>query len=200
MSALTFCVASRLQLRTLHARLHDLQTKPVVMDDAHCALRLQALQRLGSWADLGFQGKDPCTDFRGSGQLGLESIHVMQQSIPDAVLRMLLQSRDSGGQTAYPFACAVINVVHRCFAALRHGHLDAAMHCSGYHAIAFHGVVAHAMCRSVFRARSSEYGSMCRVSDANRAHARPPLQASRLVDTQSGSLPLSLCATSESRV
>ena len=174
------------------------------MDDAHCSLRLQALQRLRSWADLGFQGKDPCTDFRGSGQLGLESLYAMQQSIPDTVLRMLQESRDD--QTAYPFACAVINVVHRCFAALRHAHLDAAMHSSGYHAIAFHSVVAHATFRSVFRAPSSFFEppllnmSACALSDTNRSHARPPLQASRPVETQPGSLPVYFCATSQSCV
>jgi hypothetical protein len=35
------------------------------------------------------------------------------------------------------------------------------MHSGGYHAIAFHSVVAHATCRSVFRAPSSEHVSMC---------------------------------------
>jgi hypothetical protein len=146
MAALTFCIVSRAQLRSLCARLRALQLQPVKMEEAWCAERLLALQRFGSWSDLGFQGKDPCTDFRGSGRLGLHTLHAMCQCMPDAVLQLLRESRDH--DTAYPFACAVINVAHRCVAALQRGQLDAAMRCGGYHDHAFHGVVAHAVCRS----------------------------------------------------
>lgn len=145
MSALTFCILSRVQLRCLFARLHELQSQPVTMDNAWCALRLQALQQLGSWSDLGFQGNDPCTDFRGSGRLALECLHVLCQGAPDVILRLLQQSRD--GHAAYPFACAVINVVHFSIVALRHGHLDAAMRSGGYEPAVFHNTVAHAVCR-----------------------------------------------------
>jgi len=161
MSALTFCVASRLQLRDVYSRLHALQLQPVTQHDAWCAPRLQALQQLGAsaaaaasgdgvdgssaWAALGFQGKDPCTDFRGSGRLGLECLHVMCGSMCDTLPLLLQQSHNPS--TAYPFACAVINVVHRSLAALRLGQLDAAMRCGGYEDQAFHAVVASAVGR-----------------------------------------------------
>ena len=29
------------------------------------------------WVDIGFQGKDPATDFRGAGTLGLEQLLVI---------------------------------------------------------------------------------------------------------------------------
>ena len=156
--ALTFCIACRVQLRALYSRLHALQLQPVTADDAWCAPRLQALRQMvtfeaaggsadasSAWAALGFQGKDPCTDFRGSGRLGLESLHVMCQCMGDSLPLLLQQSHDA--RTAYPFACAVINVVHRSIAALRLGQLDAAMRCGGYEAAAFHRVVASAVCR-----------------------------------------------------
>ena len=158
MPALTFCIACRLQLRALYSRLHALQLQPVTADDAWCAPRLQALRQMvtfeavggsadasSAWAALGFQGKDPCTDFRGSGRLGLESLHVMCQCMGDSLPLLLQQSHDA--RTAYPFACAVINVVHRSIAALRLGQLDAVMRFGGYEAAAFHRVVASAVCR-----------------------------------------------------
>jgi hypothetical protein len=145
MSALTFCILCRVQLRCLAARLHELQCQHVTMDDAWCALRLQALRSFGTWADLGFQGSDPCTDFRGSGRLALECLHVMCQLIPAIIVRLLRESHDD--QTGYPFACAVINVVHRSVQALHLGCLDAAMRCGGYNAQAFHMCVAAAVCR-----------------------------------------------------
>jgi hypothetical protein len=67
--------------------------------------------------------------------------------MPRTMLRLLQQSHDS--DTAYPFACAVINVVHRSVAALHLGQLDAAMRCGGYQTVAFHRVVANAVCRFV---------------------------------------------------
>lgn len=147
MSALNFCISSRVQLRCLSASLRELQSQPVAADDAWCALRLQALRQFGSWADLGFQGHDPCTDFRGSGRLALESLHVMCQTMPNTMLQLLEESRD--GHTAYPLACAVINVVHRSVAALHRGHLDAAMRAGACDPAAFHGFVANAVCRCV---------------------------------------------------
>jgi DNA-binding transcriptional LysR family regulator len=146
----------------------------VKMEDAWCAERLHALQRFGSWSDLGFQGKDPCTDFRGSGRLGLDTLHAMCQSMPDTVLQLLHESRDH--HTAYPFACAVINVAHRCFAALQRGQLDAAMRCGGYHDHAFHGVVARAACRSA--------SAPCAARDTPSVTF--PLQAARFVEEQPG--------------
>lgn len=158
LSALTFCIASRVQLRALCSRLHQLQKAPVSTQDARCSLRLQVLRQIGTWSEWGFQGKDPCTDFRGSGQLGLECLYAMQQSIPDTVLRLLNESRDD--QTAYPFACAVINVTHRCSAALHLGSLDAAMHAGDYQDVAFHRVVACATCRLHFLWRGSNPSSV----------------------------------------
>ncbi len=145
MAALTFCIVCRVQLRSLYTYLHALQLQPVNMEQAWCKERLHALQQFGSWSDLGFQGKDPCTDFRGSGRLGLASLHSMCLSMPDTMLQLLRECRDH--HTAYPFACAVINVVHRCITALKRGQLDAAMRCGSYHEHAFHAVVACAVCR-----------------------------------------------------
>lgn len=193
LSALTFCIASRVQLRALCSRLHQLQKAPVSTQDAHCSLRLQVLRQIGTWSEWGFQGKDPCTDFRGSGQLGLECLYAMQQSIPDTVLRLLNESRDD--QTAYPLACAVINVTHRCSAALHLGSLDAAMHAGDYQDVAFHRVVACATCRSVlFWRLICEVLSSARVPVRCDSHRllRDPLQAALPLEGQQCSL---LCAT-----
>eukprot|EP00050_Salpingoeca_kvevrii_P007727 m.298154 g.298154 ORF g.298154 m.298154 type:complete len:358 (+) comp13794_c0_seq1:112-1185(+) len=57
------------------------------------------------WGELGFQGKDPATDFRGQGHLGLRNLlHVVRS---DPARAREIAARDG---LAFPFAIAVINV------------------------------------------------------------------------------------------
>lgn len=58
-----------------------------------------------NWGDVGFQGKDPATDFRGQGLLGLTNILFLAQSHPNECLRMIQQH-----SVGFPFSIAVINI------------------------------------------------------------------------------------------
>eukprot|EP00039_Didymoeca_costata_P016442 m.296747 g.296747 ORF g.296747 m.296747 type:complete len:335 (+) comp16393_c7_seq1:415-1419(+) len=58
-----------------------------------------------NWSDIGFQGKDPATDFRGQGLLGLQNFLFMARTENQRTKDMLL--RPHGG---FPLAIAVINI------------------------------------------------------------------------------------------
>eukprot|EP00047_Mylnosiga_fluctuans_P018696 m.74024 g.74024 ORF g.74024 m.74024 type:complete len:339 (+) comp7752_c0_seq1:15-1031(+) len=65
-----------------------------------------AYERVGAhWGRLGFQGKDPATDFRGQGALGLRNmLHFARQHKEHAL--GMITDRDN----VLPFAIAVINI------------------------------------------------------------------------------------------
>ena len=56
------------------------------------------------WSRLGFQGRDPATDFRGMGLLGLHNLLYYAQHYTAEVRSVLAQSRE------YPFASVGINL------------------------------------------------------------------------------------------
>ncbi|CBZ52539.1 At2g44770/F16B22.26, related [Neospora caninum Liverpool] len=60
------------------------------------------------WKELGFQGEDPATDFRGCGELGLDSLVFLASRFPCHARGMLEASRHS--TYWYSFAITCINV------------------------------------------------------------------------------------------
>lgn len=62
------------------------------------------------WIDIGFQGDDPTTDFRGTGSLGLYNLHNFVTHRQRSALQCLAHARDK--QHEYFLACAGINVTH----------------------------------------------------------------------------------------
>ena len=66
------------------------------------------------WKEVGFQGKDPATDFRGVGLLGLVQLHYFISTRPTLARRILKSSQapsdGSNDVLFYPFACAGINI------------------------------------------------------------------------------------------
>lgn len=60
------------------------------------------------WGKLGFQGKDPATDFRGMGLLGLIQLVYFSQSSPQLARQLLKESQ--ADITYFPFAATGINV------------------------------------------------------------------------------------------
>lgn len=54
------------------------------------------------WSDIGFQGKDPSTDFRGMGLLGLENLVYFSSKFPEKTRNYLTRE--------YPFAVTGINL------------------------------------------------------------------------------------------
>lgn len=75
------------------------------------------------WGDIGFQGDDPATDFRGMGLLGLKNLVFFSTQYTD-VARGLL-SHCAHPQYGYSFAIVGINLTSMAYQLLRDGHLKA---------------------------------------------------------------------------
>ncbi|KRY58311.1 Adenylyl cyclase-associated protein 2 [Trichinella britovi] len=73
------------------------------------------------WVELGFQGKDPSTDFRGMGLLGLQQLIYMCETEQQKSQAML--SRSLNPRHGYPFAIVGINMSFLTRELLREGHL-----------------------------------------------------------------------------
>ncbi|EPS67405.1 hypothetical protein M569_07369, partial [Genlisea aurea] len=62
------------------------------------------------WKDMGWQGPDPSTDFRGGGCISLENLIFFAKTYPES-FRDLLHKRDGErSEWEYPFAVAGINI------------------------------------------------------------------------------------------
>ena len=63
------------------------------------------------WVDIGFQGADPATDFRGAGILGLDQLLAISDLDSTYRFRALEMFKDSRNEEHwYFFACAGINM------------------------------------------------------------------------------------------
>eukprot|EP01117_Protostelium_nocturnum_P019290 TRINITY_DN8328_c0_g1_i1.p1 TRINITY_DN8328_c0_g1~~TRINITY_DN8328_c0_g1_i1.p1 ORF type:complete len:332 (-),score=87.00 TRINITY_DN8328_c0_g1_i1:46-1041(-) len=60
------------------------------------------------WGDIGFQGKDPATDFRAMGVLGLDQLLYFALHHPETAANTLRDS--SSPKNSYPFAITGINI------------------------------------------------------------------------------------------
>eukprot|EP01113_Clastostelium_recurvatum_P042658 TRINITY_DN6930_c0_g1_i2.p1 TRINITY_DN6930_c0_g1~~TRINITY_DN6930_c0_g1_i2.p1 ORF type:complete len:166 (+),score=38.86 TRINITY_DN6930_c0_g1_i2:389-886(+) len=60
------------------------------------------------WGDIGFQGSDPATDFRGMGLLGLSNLHHFATKHKEAASQTLFNCVSS--PAGYPFAITGINI------------------------------------------------------------------------------------------
>ncbi|KAL3533315.1 hypothetical protein ACH5RR_006836 [Cinchona calisaya] len=62
------------------------------------------------WKEMGWQGSDPSTDFRGGGFISLENLIFFAKMYPEA-FQILLHKRDGNrSEWEYPFAVAGINI------------------------------------------------------------------------------------------
>lgn len=61
------------------------------------------------WGELGFQGTDPATDFRGMGLLGLEQLVYFAKHYPTQAIHLLDLSNDPN-IAYFPFAATAINI------------------------------------------------------------------------------------------
>lgn len=73
------------------------------------------------WDEIGFQGTDPSTDFRGMGLLGLQQLHRFSQT-PQG--RSVYKSSVDPEQVWFPFAITGINITAFQFILLNSGQLD----------------------------------------------------------------------------
>ncbi|XP_047947251.1 ELMO domain-containing protein A-like isoform X2 [Salvia hispanica] len=62
------------------------------------------------WKDMGWQGANPATDFRGCGFLSLENLLYFARNYPVAFSRVRLKQSGERSEWEYPFAVAGINV------------------------------------------------------------------------------------------
>jgi ELMO/CED-12 family len=75
------------------------------------------------WGVIGFQQRDPASDFRGGGMLGLEQLVHMASTRTNAARRMLTEPASESSR--YPWACVGINVTMEALSLLRSSRADA---------------------------------------------------------------------------
>ncbi|XP_023904318.1 uncharacterized protein LOC112016056 [Quercus suber] len=62
------------------------------------------------WKEMGWQGSDPSTDFRGGGFISLENLIFFAQRYPESFQRLLHKQDGTRAEWEYPFAVAGINI------------------------------------------------------------------------------------------
>ncbi|KAL0359713.1 UNVERIFIED_CONTAM: ELMO domain-containing protein A [Sesamum angustifolium] len=62
------------------------------------------------WKEMGWQGSDPSTDFRGGGFISLENLIFFAKTYPDAFQNLLHKRDGDRSEWEYPFAVAGINI------------------------------------------------------------------------------------------
>ncbi|KAL6978033.1 hypothetical protein U1Q18_049189 [Sarracenia purpurea var. burkii] len=112
---------SKLQFLSLCARLL-LDGKTTYVFVTACQDALKQLWRLAYpdrelpslkselWKEMGWQGSDPSTDFRGGGYISLENLIFFAKNYPDAFQNLLHKKDGSRVEWEYPFAVAGINI------------------------------------------------------------------------------------------
>ncbi|XP_010531612.1 PREDICTED: ELMO domain-containing protein A isoform X2 [Tarenaya hassleriana] len=62
------------------------------------------------WKEMGWQGRDPSTDFRGAGFISLENLLFFAKTFPTSFQRLLNKQGGKRAAWEYPFAVAGVNV------------------------------------------------------------------------------------------
>lgn len=62
------------------------------------------------WKDMGWQGKDPSTDFRGAGFISLENLLFFAKTYPKSFQCLLQKQKGNRATWEYPFAVAGVNI------------------------------------------------------------------------------------------
>ena len=126
---LTYCLNSLKHVNDVISHVEEmLQVEVKITDKRHAALlnEFWSLLRPGvrrvsdeDWGELGFQGSNPCTDFRGMGLFGLDQlVHLAKESGAASILHDSKHPR-----RYYPFACVGINISAFTVELLRGRHL-----------------------------------------------------------------------------
>ncbi|CAK9314784.1 unnamed protein product [Citrullus colocynthis] len=106
-------------------RLQRLQDRMHIPFDETCIDHQEALRALWNaaypdielkgmiseqWKEMGWQGPNPSTDFRGCGFISLENLLFFSRTFPASFRRLLLKEDGNRATWEYPFAVAGINV------------------------------------------------------------------------------------------
>ena len=67
------------------------------------------------WKKLGFQGKDPASDFRGAGLFGLQNLLYFSARFPSMFHSTFRGDKKREGQQSYPFSIAALNITMMLF-------------------------------------------------------------------------------------
>ncbi|PWZ20592.1 ELMO domain-containing protein A [Zea mays] len=62
------------------------------------------------WKEMGWQGKDPSTDFRGGGFISLENLLYFARNYPKSFQELLRKQNGDRAIWEYPFAVAGVNI------------------------------------------------------------------------------------------
>ncbi|KAL8542638.1 hypothetical protein ACS0TY_003500 [Phlomoides rotata] len=62
------------------------------------------------WKEMGWQGKDPSTDFRGGGFISLENLLYFARNFPKSFQDLLYKQEGDRALWEYPFAVAGVNI------------------------------------------------------------------------------------------
>ncbi|CAL5015630.1 unnamed protein product [Urochloa decumbens] len=62
------------------------------------------------WKEMGWQGKDPSTDFRGGGFISLENLLYFSKNFPKSFQELLCKKNGDRALWEYPFAVAGVNI------------------------------------------------------------------------------------------
>lgn len=62
------------------------------------------------WKEMGWQGSDPSTDFRGGGFISLENLIFFAKNYPNSFQKLLLKQEGKRSEWEYPFAVAGVNL------------------------------------------------------------------------------------------
>lgn len=129
--SLTGCVEHVFGYRQLVADVESLRQTPFDSNNDEHEAKLRVLwdclmpdeplyDRLTKqWQEIGFQGDDPKTDFRGMGMLGLDNLLYFVEEHGGVATRVLLHSRHP--QFGYAFAIVGINLTSMAWQMLRDG-------------------------------------------------------------------------------
>lgn len=126
---ITHCLNSLKHLNIVIGRLEEMLSVTVNSSIKHHSNLLEEFwsemrpgvrrQSEKDWGEVGFQGMDPCSDFRGMGLLGLQQLLFLSKK--KIAAEMLLDAGHS--RRFYPFACTGINVTAFTVELLREGRL-----------------------------------------------------------------------------
>ncbi|XP_068155424.1 ELMO domain-containing protein 2 [Drosophila tropicalis] len=125
------CVTSIWGYQRLQHQVEELRAEKYDSDDLEHEQKLLQLWQLlmpetpltaritKQWQDIGFQGDDPKTDFRGMGLLGLENLLYFASAYNDAAKHVLLHSMHP--TLGYTYAIVGINLTSMAYKLLKSG-------------------------------------------------------------------------------
>ncbi|KAI8903774.1 Engulfment/cell motility [Gorgonomyces haynaldii] len=93
------------------------------------------------WQKIGFQGKDPATDFRAMGMLGLDDLLYLAKNYPSIASRILAASHHS--QSWFSFAIVGISMTAYCLRLVRTRQLQYYFYTCGISENVYHEVYCY---------------------------------------------------------